>query len=122
MRLKALVKFVNGEKMTFGSPVLPESPLFHDADPTLPCLAHEGVGLQNPQPFDSPPSLCYLPNLDQSRRYYYLGLNLSNILIIGHTDQGYFQNVFGIVLFPNKIRSEVGKLSRNRMLPLLWPE
>jgi len=34
---------------------------------------------------------------------YYLGLNLSNILIIGHTDQGYFQNVFGIVLFPNKI-------------------
>jgi len=53
---------------------------------------------------------------------YYLGMNLGNILIIGYTDQGYCQKSPWDCVLPNKIQSQEGKLSENRMLPLLWPE
>jgi hypothetical protein len=53
---------------------------------------------------------------------YYLGLNLGNILIIACKDQGYFRKCPWDWVLPNKMQSQVGKLSRNRTLPLLWPE
>jgi len=59
---------------------------------------------------------------DKPHRTYYLGLNLGNILIIACKDQGYFQKGPWDCVLPNKMQSQVGKLSRNRTLPLLWPE
>ena len=53
---------------------------------------------------------------------YYLGMNLGNILIIEYTDHGYFQKCPWDCVLPNKIQSQEGKLSPNRMLLLLWPE
>ena len=38
------------------------------------------------------------------------------------TARGYFQKCPWDCVLPNKIQSQVGKLSRNRTLPLLWPE